>query len=203
MRRCTLTGILRFTRLLICIALAASTATAWAQETWFELDPAKTTVEFSLGATLHSVHGTFKAKAGGIRFDAASGRATGSFVIDAASGNSGNESRDHKMHKEILESAKYPEIGFTPTHVIGAVAAQGDSTVQVEGIFRLHGTDHEITLSVPVHVSGNEVTARLHFEVPYIDWGLKNPNTLFLHVSPQAEIDVSASGHWVAPAVAQ
>jgi polyisoprenoid-binding protein YceI len=194
MRRGVHTTFTSLLRLLACSALLAPAASLQAQETRFELDPAKTTVEFTLGATLHRVHGTFKAKSGSIRFDAASGAASGSFVIDATGGNSGNESRDHKMHEEVLESGKYPEIVFTPTRVVGTVPAQGDSTVQVQGMFRLHGADHEVTLSVPVHVSGNEISAKTHFAVPYVAWGLKNPSTFLLRVSKEVEIEVSASG---------
>jgi polyisoprenoid-binding protein YceI len=181
-------------RFLACGVLLASAVTLRAQQTTFDLDPAKTTVEFTLGATLHSVNGTFKAKSGKISFDAASGEATGSFVIDATSGNSGIGLRDHKMHEEVLESGKYPEIVFTPARVMGAVSVQGDSTVQVRGMFRLHGTDHEVTFSIPVHLSGNEVTAQIHFVVPYVAWGLKNPSTFVLRVSKEVEIDVSARG---------
>jgi polyisoprenoid-binding protein YceI len=184
-------------RLLACVVLLASPAALQAQETTFELDPAKTTVEFTLGATLHAVHGTFQAKSGTIRFNPASGEASGRFVIEATSGNSDNESRDHKMHEVVLESAKYAEIVFTPTRVTGTVAAQGDSSVQVQGMLRIHGADHEITLSVPIHVSGNEVTATTHFVVPYVAWGLKNPSTFVLRVSKEVEIEASASGRFV------
>jgi len=197
MRRCFHTRLPSLARLLACGALLAWATALRAQEATFELDPASTTVEFTLSATLHTVHGTFKAKSGSIRFDVASGGASGSFVIDATSGNSGNESRDHKMHEEVLESGKYPEIVFTPTRVVGTVPAQGDSTLQVQGKFRLHGADHEVTFSVPVHVNGNEVTAKTRFAVPYVAWGLKNPSTFVLRVSKEVEIEVSASGRFV------
>lgn len=184
-------------RLLACVVLLASPAALQAQETTFELDPAKTTVEFALGATLHAVHGTFKSKSGTIRFNPASGEASGSIVIDATSGNSDNESRDRKMHEVVLESKKYPEIVLTPIRVTGAVAEQGDSTVEVQGVLRIHGADHEVTLSVAVHVSGDAVTAKTHFVVPYVAWGLKNPSTFVLRVSKEVEIEVSSRGRIV------
>ena len=65
-----------------------------AQQATFDLDPAKTTVTFTLGDVLHTVHGTFKAKTGHVTFDLASGAASGGFVIDATSGDSGNHTRD-------------------------------------------------------------------------------------------------------------
>jgi polyisoprenoid-binding protein YceI len=166
----------------------------FAQEQTFQLNPEKTSVHFTLGDVLHTVHGTFQAKSGTIHFNPATGQSSGSFVIDAASGDSGNQGRDHKMHKEILESQKYGEISFSPTRIIGPVPTQGDGTVQMDGIFRLHGSDHPLSLTVPVTVNGNDLTARLHFVIPYVAWGLKNPSTFVLRVSKEVAIDIDASG---------
>ena len=105
-----------------------------AEEAVVTLDPAKTQVEFTLESTFHTVHGSFKLKSGRINFDSASGAASGAIVVDAGSGNSGNRSRDNKMHKDVLESARYPEIVFIPHKVIGTVP-QGASRVEVWGRF--------------------------------------------------------------------
>ena len=70
-----------------------------------QLDPATTQVNFTLGDVLHTVHGTFKLKRGTVKFDPASGHASGLVVVDSTSGDSGSRARDHKMHTEILESA--------------------------------------------------------------------------------------------------
>lgn len=188
---------IRLMGMLLCFA-AAFAAPLHAQQAVFELDAAKTTVEFTLGDILHTVHGTFKAQSGRVEFDPSNGEASGAFVIDTTTGDSGNHTRDRKMHKDILESAKYPEASFTPTHVTGAITPQGDSTLQVQGVFRLHGSDHEMTLSVPVQVSGSALVAKLHFAIPYVDWGLKDPSNFVLRVSKQVEIDVTAPGKYVA-----
>ena len=103
-----------------------------------------------LGDVLHSVKGSFALKRGEIRFDPASGKIGGEILFDATSGNSGNQSRDRKMHKEVLESARFSEIGFRPDGVEGRVAATGTSTVQVHGMFRIHGAEHEITVPAEV-----------------------------------------------------
>ena len=49
-------------------------------------DPAHTTVQFKLGATLHTVHGSFKLAHSDVRFDPASGKISGVVAIDASSG---------------------------------------------------------------------------------------------------------------------
>ena len=85
-----------------------------AQESVVQLDPAQTKIEFSLGGNFHTVHGKFALKSSAIRFDPSSGKISGAIVVDATSGDSGNSGRDKKMHREILESAKFPEIVFTP-----------------------------------------------------------------------------------------
>ncbi len=107
--------------------LGVSADTLRAQEMILELDPANSRIEFTVAATLHTVHGTFALKHGTIHFNPSNGAASGLVVVDAASGDSGNSGRDHKMHAEILESQRYPEITFTPTKMSGKVELQGDS----------------------------------------------------------------------------
>ena len=177
----------------LCCALALSQNVV-GQDTALQLDPAKTTVSFTLSDVLHTVHGTFRLKSGTIHFDPSSGAAGGDVVIDAASGDSGSHARDKKMNKDILETERYPTIEFLPKHVIGRVAPEGSSQVQVEGTFRLHGSDHDLTLTFPIQIAGKQLSTSTHFEVPYEAWGLKNPSTLFLRVSNKVQIDIAAFG---------
>lgn len=162
-----------------------------------EFDPAQTKVEFTLGDVLHTVHGTFHLKSGSIQFDTATGAASGDLIVDAASGDSGNGSRDRKMKREILQTNRYPEITFTAMKVIGPVPAKGSGTVRVQGIFRIHGADHNLTLVVPVRVDGSAVAATTDFWVPYVEWGMKNPSTFILRVDQKVEISIAAVGHFV------
>ena len=147
-----------------------------------------------MGASLHTAHGTFKLRSGAFSFDPISGNASGEFVVEAASGDSGNRTRDEKMDKEVLESKRYPEITFLPRKLLGKLAAQGSSTVQVQGVFHIHGTDHDLTLSVPVQVDGTTVKVATSFSVPYQAWGMKNPSTLFLHVDDKVEVSINSVG---------
>lgn len=186
----------------VFVALLILADFAAAQQTRFEFDPAHTSVEFTLGAVLHTVHGTFRFKHAALQFEPASGKLGGEIVIDAQSGESGNGARDRKMHKDVLESAQYPEISFRPDRVEGNVASQGKSSVKVHGMFRIHGTDHEISAPVEVEMSGGHWTATVHFTVPYEKWGMKNPSTLFLRVSDSVEIDLAAAGNVVSASAA-
>ncbi|MGC1684550.1 MAG: YceI family protein, partial [Candidatus Acidiferrales bacterium] len=118
-----------------------------AQQLALDFDANHTRVEFTLGASLHTVHGTFVLKHGSIRLDPTTNAATGQIVVDAASGDSGSEARDRRMNREILESDKFPEIIFTADKFEGQIPASGDFLLKVHGIFRLHGADHEMTLA--------------------------------------------------------
>lgn len=174
------------------LLLISAVACATASETTFELDPSQTEIKFSLHSSLHTVHGTFKLKRGRIQLDPESGKASGEIVIDLASGASGNGSRDRRMHKEILESPKYPEAVFTPDHIQGHVEPQGTSEIDVRGTFRIRGADHELTLHFQVQANGGHYTATTRFTIPYVQWGMKNPSNFLLKVDDKVEIDVRA-----------
>ena len=83
---------------------------AFAQDRVFTADPAQSRVDFTVGATMHTVHGTFRLKSGTLRFNTATGVAEGQLVVDAESGDSENKSRDGKMKKEILETHIFYEL---------------------------------------------------------------------------------------------
>jgi polyisoprenoid-binding protein YceI len=158
------------------------------------LVPAKTSISFTLGDILHTVHGSFNLKSGIVHFDPATTKISGEILVDAASGHSGSEGRDKKMHGDVLESARYPDIAFRPDRVDGRVATIGASVVQLHGMFVIHGTEHEITIPVRVEMSPGQWTATSHFAVPYVTWGMKNPSTFVLRVDRSVDIDIQASG---------
>jgi polyisoprenoid-binding protein YceI len=174
--------------------LSCAAATAQSQELRLQFDPSKTTIAFTLGDILHTVHGSFQLKSGDVQYKITAKSVRGNLIVDATSGQSGNRSRDHKMHNEILESARFPEIDFHPDRVEGNVGPLGTSTIQVHGMFSIHGSDHELTMPVRVEVFPDHWTADTHFTVPYVKWGIKNPSTFVLRVSESVEIDVHASG---------
>lgn len=166
-----------------------------AQESVVQLDPVHTKIEFSLDGNFHTVHGKFALKSSNIHFDPSSGKISGAIVVDATSGDSGNSGRDKKMHREILESAKFPEIVFTPTQFTGTVAAEGESKVEVSGQFRLHGQDHDVKLPIEVKAERGNLKMTTHIEIPYVQWGLKNPSNFLLRVSDKVAIEIEATGH--------
>jgi len=167
----------------IVLILFAFTASLLGQETVLELDPAQTQVQFTLSDVMHTVHGAFKLKRGTVRYDFATGKSSGEIVIDAQSGNSGSDARDKRMHKNILESDRYPEIAFIPDHVEGAMAK-----ATIHGTFRIHGKDHEMMLVVETAAAGDRLNVSTRFVIPYVEWGMKNPSKLFLRVGDKVNM---------------
>jgi polyisoprenoid-binding protein YceI len=156
----------------------------------FVIDPAQTKVEFTLSDVLHTVHGTFQLTSGTLRFDPATGTASGELVVDAKSGDSGSKARDKRMHANILESDKYPQIAFRPDRIEGKLAPEGKSQVQLHGMFSIHGAEHEITVPALVESAGSQYSINATFAVPYVKWGMKNPSNLILRVGDTVEISV-------------
>jgi polyisoprenoid-binding protein YceI len=171
-----------------------ATAQTTDNEIVLSLDPAQSKVHWTLGSTLHTVHGTFALKRGILRLDPATGKASGEIVADATSGESGNDSRDKKMHKEILESPRYSEVVFRPDRVEGKVAAVGASSVQIHGTFLLHGAEHELTVPVQAELTPDHWKGTGKFNVPYIQWGLRNPSNFLLKADPSVDVELDIAG---------
>jgi polyisoprenoid-binding protein YceI len=174
--------------------LLAAEADSPAQEILLQLDPAKSGADIVLVGNLHTVDGSFSLKYGAIRFNPATGKTSGEVVFDATSGKTGNSSRDNKMHKDVIQSRRYPEIVFHPDRADGALSTFGDSTLQVHGMFVIHGGEHEVTFPVQVNLTGTAWTAKASFQVPYVKWGMKNPSALFLRVGDTVQVQFHAGG---------
>ena len=179
---------------LACCAAITCAPAACAQAYVVNLDPAQTKVTFVLDTTLHAVHGTFQLKSGQIHFDTATGKASGTIVVDARSANTENNSRDKKMHQEILESAKYTEIVFAPAQVRGSFDQQKASQMDVSGVMRIHGQDHDLTMTLAVQAgTGSRLQCDTHFTIPYVKWGMKDASTFLLHANDTVELEIHAT----------
>jgi hypothetical protein len=61
----------------------------------------------TLNTTHEVVNGTFHIQSGSIEFDRSNPKMSGSVVVLAGSGKTGNDSRDKKMNKDILKVDQY------------------------------------------------------------------------------------------------
>jgi polyisoprenoid-binding protein YceI len=167
---------------------------AFAQHQTFVLNADASEVKMTLNTTHEVVNGTFHIQSGRIEFDRSAPRMSGSVVVLAGSGKTGNDSRDKKMNRDILEVEQHATVSFEPKTYAGAIAPSGESNIQVTGIFTLLGAPHEITVPMQVHMEEGRATAKAHFVVPYVDWGLKNPSFLIWKADNDVAIDLYLVG---------
>jgi YceI-like domain len=176
-------------------ALAAIlTPAALAQHQAFAVNPDASEIKMTLNTTHEVVNGTFHIQSGSIEFDRGNRKMSGSVTVLAGSGKTGNGSRDKKMTKDILKVDQYTTVSFAPETYTGAIAPSGDSTIQVSGVFSLLGKPHDLTVPMQIHMAGSKATARAHFVVPYVEWGLKNPSFMFWKAENDVAIDLNLVG---------
>jgi polyisoprenoid-binding protein YceI len=176
-------------------ALAAILApAAFAQHQTFVVNPDASEVKMTLKTTHELVNGVFHVQSGSVEFDRGTPKMSGLIAVAAGSGKTGNGSRDKKMYKDILKVEQYATVSFEPKAYAGVIATSGDSTIQATGIFTLLGTPHEITVPMQVHLDGAGATAKAHFVVPYIQWGLKDPSFLIWKADHDVAIDLNLVG---------
>ena len=176
-------------------ALAVTLApAALAQHQTFVVHADGSEVKMTLKTTHELVNGTFHVQSGSIEFDRGNPKMSGLITVAAGSGKTGNESRDKKMNKDILKVEQHATVSFEPETYGGIIAPSGDSTIQVTGIFTLLGTPHEISIPMLVSLEGASATAKGHFVVPYVQWGLKNPSFLIWKAENDVAIDLDLVG---------
>ena len=165
-----------------------------------ELQPAKTTIAYSLEGWPHHTQGTFALEHGVIRLYPQTGKMDGIIIVDAASGNSGHPVRDERMKSSILEVDRFPDISFAPQQVVSHGNVQGEFPVTVRGLMLLHGAQHDFTIKASVRRDGNDVTIHCNFAIPFVEWGLEDPSILMFKVSKEVDIDVTINAHlsWIA-----
>jgi polyisoprenoid-binding protein YceI len=178
----------------LLIAALVTTTSTFAQSETFNVNPDVSKVAFALAGSGHHVYGTFHVQSGKIDFDPGEQKISGMVVVAAGSGSSGEPGRDKKMNSDVLDTAHFTEVTFAPSSYQGTLAPSGDSTIQVSGVFTLHGTPHDITVPMLVHIDGTSATAKGQFVVPYVKWGLKDPSVFVLRVAKEVNIDLTLAG---------
>ena len=114
-----------------------------------------------------------------MRFDPATGAASGRIAIDAARAETGNGSRDKTMHEQGAGGRdSIPLFVFVPERFEGELPAAGaaSSEVKLVGTLSIHGSEHPLTLPARVESDGDHLTATTTFEVPYVEWGMHDPS---------------------------
>ena len=179
----------------VVLALAVVLAPAvFAQHQTFAVNPDASEVKMKLNTTHEVVNGIFRVQSGSIDFDRTASHISGIVIVAAGSGKTGNDSRDKKMNKDILKVDQFATVSFAPKTYNGIIAASGDSTIQVSGLFTLLATAHDLTIPMQIHVDGTKATVKAQFVVPYVQWGLKNPSFLIWKAENEVAIDLNLVG---------
>jgi len=178
----------------LVLATLAAVLPAASQQIPVKLDTKATQINFMLGAVLHSVHGIFHLTEGEFWFDPSSNRAGGELSVDAKSGESGNRSRDSRMATHVLQANQYPLISFVPDRIDGKAATSGHSEFSLHGTLSVHGSAHELAMNVKSDIETDKLNAIAGFNIPYVQWGMKNPSTLMLRVEQTVHIEIRAVG---------
>src|SRR3984885_14077394 len=180
-----------FTIFALVVLLAAD---AMAQPQTLVANPDSSEVKMTLKTTHEVVNGTFHIQSGSLEFDRSAAKMSGSVVVAAGSGNTGNGSRDKKMNKDVLKADQFATVSFVPKAYTGIIAASGDSNIQVTGVFTLLDKPHDLTIPMQIHIEGSKATAKGQFVVPYVQWGLKNPSFLIWKAENNVGIDLNLVG---------
>jgi len=184
----------RLLRLGLLATLVAAALPAGAEPWTLRLDPGATQIRFEVGATLHTVEGRFELERGRVRFDPQSGEASGEVVVDARSGDTGIDRRDRTMHREQLASDEHPRIVLRPLRLrdVERAAARLEAVLDAELVLR--GSAHPLSFPVTGRREAGRGVVEGGFEVPYVAWGLPDPDTFLLRVDDVVRVEFSAAG---------
>jgi polyisoprenoid-binding protein YceI len=159
------------------------------------LEPGATAIRFTLGATLHTAEGSVKLERGALGFDADAGSASGEIVVDATSAETGSDSRDENMHRDVLESEKYPSIVFHAERLEVDRRDAASAEVRLVGSLELHGQRRPFTIPAKLAAKGpSRVGISAAFRVPYVDWGMVDYSTFVLRVDRFVDVTVESEG---------
>ena len=176
------------------LSQTAAHAKPAAQAITFTVDTAQSSIDWTLSATAHTVHGAFIVQRGEFRLGPNPGQAAGELTADATSGKTGNDGRDKKMHADVLESAKFPMIMFRLKSAEGPLPTESITSLTLRGTISIHGTNHDVSVPVQAQLSNGHWTGTGAFTVPYVDWGLKNPSNFFLRVGNSVDVSIALAG---------
>jgi polyisoprenoid-binding protein YceI len=161
----------------------------------YVVDLAHSSVTFEVPATLHTVHGKGSAVTG--EFSRPSVPVPGGFPvfgkirIETRTLDTGNSSRDKRMHRETLSVDRYPVIQFVPTRVVGSIPSFEPGTTasfQLEGDLTIRETKRPITIDANAKFTETGIVVDGKTSLQFPDFGVPDPSNFFVHVKPTVTI---------------
>jgi YceI-like domain len=71
--------------------------------------------------------------------------------------------------------------------------------VQLHGTLQFHGLSHPCAVPARVTLDGDRVTATGELDVPYVDWGLRDPSFFVLRVAKEVKVELRVAGRLSGP----
>ena len=165
---------------------AAAIAQTSAGATTYTIDQASSTASFVIDETLNgapvTVVGTTNQVAGQIALDSGDTATAqiGAITINARTFATDSTNRDRATQNQVLKTADYEYITFTPTSLVGLPASvtTGESYIfQIVGQLEMVGQTHEATFDVTATVAADgTLQGTAATTIAYADWGIGVPS---------------------------
>ncbi len=171
------------TLFMLCISVFIATS-GFAQSFYTETG----TAVFHSKVPLHNFSGTSENLTGLINLE----DKTVDFFVDLTTLDTGNGKRDKDM-RLTLETETYPFGEF-----FGKLTSDFDSEsaetqqVTVEGTFKIHGKEKDITVSGELTSQGETLVLKANWILNLSDYEIKPPKLLFVKVDEKQEIEINA-----------
>ena len=172
------------------IQAAAITQSTSSGTTTYTIDQASSEARFVIDETLNgapvTVVGTTTQVAGKIALDTSdpSTAQVGAITINARTFATDSANRDRATQNQVLKTADYEYITFTPTTLIGLpeTLTVGQSyTFQIVGQLAMVGQTHEATFAATVTpTAGGTLQGTATTTINYADWGISVPSVPFV-----------------------
>lgn len=112
-------------------------------------------------------------------------------VVDVASITSDSSLRDGRFRDSIMNTSEFPTATFRASQVdLGAVPADGSTvSVPVTGELTLRGASREVTATLEVRRSGDQVQVLGSIPVTFADYGIETPSPPGLSVRDNGTVE--------------
>ncbi len=159
-------------RLLSALIILSAPFASGAQT--LRIDPAQSSITYSMTHPAHSWTGTSRRVSGTLAVE--NGRVTGGRIsAPVVSFDSGNRSRDSNMASDT-EAYLYPNVSFAALSVTSSTG----TNATVNGTLTFHGVARPIHIPSTIVVSGNQARLRGSFETTLSEFGIDRPSLLMI-----------------------
>ncbi len=183
-------------RVLPFLAAVLFATAAWAQGSEWQIDPAHTTVGFTVRHMgISNVHGRFTKVSGTANIDDSDiTKSSVNATMDIASITTGNDSRDNDLRSpNYFDAAQFPTMTFKSK----SISKAGDNKLKVVGDLTIKGVTKEVTLDVdgpsaPVKMGPNQrrgLSATTSINRKDFGVGAKTPSAM---VGEEIKIEIDA-----------